>query len=305
MNATESSTDTLAPVVSLVVATIITVPGLSLSIFLMIVLLKSRNLHTLENFLLVHLITFDFVNGVDFFGYVIFLNVRFNDKDYERLSCFIIHVVTTGLNSAQFLATCTFTVDRFIKIVYPFTYNKICTKKNLITLVAVCHSYTLLQLIGTVKLFEWDGQDLCLFYFLSPKAPLAVMYGLMLIAIGILLAMNLKIVLVARRQRREIMVQSSATEQTQTSASSDNSKNTGQVLGILTLFTFVTYLPAWMFSALVIAGVDTDAAAFRILAFIALILWNCNTLVDSLAFLFCRKDVKCCAFQIWRSMRSE
>ena len=78
----------------------------------------------------------------------------------------------------------------------------------------------------------------------------------------------------------------------------ENSRSVGKILGILTLFTFVTYIPAWLLSAFIIADVNIGESVFDTLAFAALLLWNSGPLVDALAFLLCRKDVKNSALKI-------
>ena len=105
--------------------------------------------------------------------------------------------------------------------------------------------------------------------------------------------------MVARRQHRAIISQARPTTSEETQSSSI--RNIGKILGILTLFTFITYIPSWGYTALLIAGVEISKPVSDSLAFASVILWNCNPLVDSFTFLLCRKDIKVCAFRLLKS----
>ena len=177
-----------------------------------------------------------------------------------------------------------------MKVVYPFTYERIFSKRNIIIVLTISYTIYSLQTLATWKVFQWDTGHFCNLYHTSATKDLISYYITMFCGMVPILGMNLKIVMVARRQCREIMAQARPVASQETQAT--NSRNIGKVLGILTLFTFVTYIPSWFIIGLIIAGVQIRDLVFDGLAFSSLLLWNANALVDGLAFLFCRKDIK-------------
>ena len=130
MNETASSPSNLAPLISLVVVLIITISGSALSMVLLVVIIRSTSLHTLDTSFVAHLAVVDFFLGIDATGHAIFLNFSFEDKNYERRLCLGLHTVAMYIFSAQITALWWLTFDRFLKVCYPFTHDRFCTKNK-------------------------------------------------------------------------------------------------------------------------------------------------------------------------------
>ena len=240
MNDTKPSDD-LAPLISVIAVTVINIPGLLLDIFLLVVFAKSKRLQTLDNSFLINLAVFDLLFGLSCFGYVVFLNVSFKDKEYENQLCMIMHIATGYLSVAQLTALVLFTVDRFVKIVHPFTYNRICSKRNVILILTLPHVLIPVQVVTSIHAYQWDGEHYCLYFYLSPRENLMYFCIIMFCVLLFLLGLNLKILMVARRQSRQIQAQPQPQLE---NAQAANTKSIGKVIAILTLFTFVAYIPS-------------------------------------------------------------
>ena len=113
---------------------------------------------------------------------------------------------------------------------------------------------------------------------------------------------NLKILMVAKCQRNEIMVQARPAASGETKAT--NTRHIVKILGILTLFTFVTYIPTWVSMVLFILDAPIKTSLSDGLAFVSMLLWVLNPLADALAFLLCKKDIKSCALKLIKSGNS-
>ena len=291
MNDTKSSDD-LVPLISLIVATVICIPGLVSNIFLLVVFIKSKKLHNLDNSFLINLAVFDLQFGLGSYGYIVFSNVSFEDKDYENQLCMIMYIVTGFLFTAQLTALVWFTVDRFVKIVHPFTYNRICSRRNVIIILTLSHVLLPIQVVTSIDAYQWDGEHYCLYYYITPSETLMSFCTVMFCVLLFLLGLNLRILMVARRQSRQIQAQPQFEN-----AQAANTKSIGKVIAILTLFTFLGYIPSLFYAGLFAAGVEITDAVADGLAFGSLILWTSSCLMDALTFLLCRKDVKECALQ--------
>ena len=295
MNDTKSSDD-LASLILLIAVTVINIPGLVLDIFLLVVFIKSKRLQTLDNSFLINLAVCDFLFGLSCFGYVVFLNVSFKDKEYENQLCMIMHIATGYLSVAQLTALVLFTVDRFVKIVHPFTYNRICSRRNVILLLTLSHVLLPVLVVTSIHAYQWDGEHYCLYFYLSQIENLMYFCIIMFCVLLFRLGLNLKILMVARRQSRQIQAQPQLEN-----AQAANTKSIGKVIVILTLFTFVAYIPSWFYAGLFAAGVEITDAVADSLAFGTVTLWSSSYLVDVLAFLLCRKDVKECTLQFLKA----
>ena len=114
----------------------------------------------------------------------------------------------------------------------------------------------------------------------------------------VICGLNMKILIVARRQHRKVKAQARHGASEETTAT--KARNIGKILGIVTLFTFVTYIPSWVYIALLILDIPIESSLSDGLAFVSMVLWASNPLVDTLTLLLCRKDIKSCARKLLR-----
>ena len=302
MNETQVFDVALAPLMSLVVTSVINIPALILNVFLVVVFIKSPSLHTLENSSFINLVVTDIVVGLENLGVSVFLILSFEDFGYHYQVCLGFTMFNSYSYSVLMFGLGWLTIDRFVKVVYPFTYNRICRRKNIVVILVLTHVSSIITMFLSLVTFEWDGEHYCVMYYLELTDNLISFYVILFCIFMVLLALNFKILMVAGQQRRAIMAQARPAASAETQATS--TKNISKVLGILTLFTFVTHLPSWFYVGLLIAGVDINESASDGLAFTSIILWNCNSLVDALAFLY-RKDIKLCTLNLLKAIRGQ
>ena len=187
----------------------ITIFGLSLNIFLLVVFIKSATLHTLENSFVVNLIITDIVLGIHALGYTTFQNIglSFENKYYDTIGCLGMHSVNMCISSAQFSAFCMLTFDQFLKVVYPFTHNRLCTKRNIILVIITIHAVAVIIGVTSGLNFHRDGEHYCLVYNLSTADSMIVSFIFLFCVIMATFGLNLKILMAVRHQRREIIAQ--------------------------------------------------------------------------------------------------
>ena len=297
MNETDVFHVQLAPLITLIATSVITIVGLPLNIFLLIVFIKSGTLQTMENSFVANLIVADLFLGINNVIYSIVINLSFEDKTYERHLCLGMHVVNMLMCSLQLYALC-LTFDRFMKVLYPFMHNRFCTKRNIIFAFIITYSLSVLVGASSGWNFRWNGEHYCLMYYLTTDDILVVAVISMFCIIMCIFGLNMKILMVARRQRMAIMAHERHGASEETTAS--NTRNIGKILGIVTMFTFVTYIPSWVYIALLILAIPIEKSLSNGLAFVSMVLWVSNPLVDTLTFLLCRKDIKSCTRKLLR-----
>ena len=271
LNNSKSSSVDLAPLISLVAVLEINLSSLVLDIFLLVVFIVSASLQTLDNSFVINLVVSDLLFGFGCLGYSILLNLFPEDKDYATQACMVTYIVTGYLITAQIAALVWLTLDRFMKIVYPFTYNRICNKRNVVLILTLQH--ILLppaQVIATMRIYQWDGEHYCVYYYISSTESLMCLCALMLCLLLCLLCLNVKILLVARHQQRAITAQAVSSETMQ----APDTKSIGKVLAILTLFSFVLYIPCLLYGGLLVAGVQISETISDVVAFGTISLWN-------------------------------
>ena len=166
MNETAAFLSNLAPLISQVVVLMITISGSALSIFLLVVLIRSPSLHTLDSSFVAHLAVVDFSLGIGASGHAIFLNFSFEDKSYERRLCLGLNAVAMYIYSAQIIALWWLTFDRFLKVCYPFTHNSFCTKRNVILTIIFTHSIAIITTVIAIVDFDWNSEHYCIMFYL-------------------------------------------------------------------------------------------------------------------------------------------
>ena len=261
-----------------------------LNILLMYVFVKSKNLHTLENSFLVNLVGFDLACALTSAGFLIyrFLSLMVPER---ITACFCLMILLVCVATGQFMAFLAMALDRYIKIVHPFTHSRICTKKYICLLLLSVHLVAVGATVAFTMHFTWDPKDACSYQYTFPTFIFIIYQLVVLTGLMVILLFNVKILLISKEHQKHIQVQ---TRSSSMIASSSISRSTKKVLGSLTLFTFITYLPNYALLVISAAGFNIRTPAFDFVTEIAAFLWNLGLLFDPLVFMLCRKDIKDC-----------
>ena len=207
----------------------------------------------------------------------------------------------TYLPTGQLLALVAMATDRYIKIVHPFIHSRICTKRYVCWIILAIHLLSAMAAVTFGLCFSWNPNDTCFFQYAFPKFTLLIYQVLVFILLLLVLALNVKILVVSKQQQRQIQVQTR-------SPSSAMNRSFNKVLGSLTLFTFIIYLPNMALFATPAAGVNIKTPMFDFVRAAVALLWNLGLLFDPLMFLLCRKDIRACAIKLlkcWNQINVE
>ena len=243
---------------------------------------------------MVHLIGFDLAFTVTAFGFVLFWYLPLTTP--ERITgCLCLMILMTYLSAGQLLALVAMAMDRYIKIVHPFAHNRICTKRYVCWIILAIHLTSVVAAVAFGVCFTWNPNDTCYYQYTSLQFVLIIYQVLVFIGLLLILAFNVKILLVSKQQQRQIQVQARPSSVTISSAIN---RSFNKVLGSLTLFTFIIYLPNWALFATSAAGVNIRTPMFDFVTAAVALLWNLGLLFDPLMFLLCRKDIKAFAVKL-------
>ena len=279
-----------------IAATIIVVLNASamlLNTFLLFLVFKSRSLRTMENSFMVNIVAFDLACSVTFIGFISYWYLYLTIPQRIK-ACFCIMTLFTYITTGQLASLLAMAIDRYIKIVHPFTHIKICTKIYVFWILLVVHLVSAAGTVGLGLQFTWDPKDAYFFTYTFSQSALTVYQLTVLACLLAILIFNVKILIVSKQQKKQIHV---ATRSSTVYSSSSINRSQSKILGSLTLFTFITYVPNWILLALsaAVAGVTVKTPAHDFITITAALLWNIGLLFDSLMFLLCRKDIKVCA----------
>ena len=281
-----------------------------LSIFFLTVLLRSERLRTLENSLLIHLVLVDALLGISSFANAI--NFTRSEAEQKALLCFMYIFFINLLGCIQLMSFVAYTADRFLKIVYPFVYIRFLTKRNVTISICLIHVLSSVATCYQTVYFEWQkGKDCIHLYVIHKYAVIAlvVLIGVLLLVVVIL---NMKIMHIIHRQRREIMSQNvsrnvsrNVSQQPNPNQSQSDAAKTGKTLALLTLFTMVSYLPYWIPLVASLLGLRTSEEVALISTNVGFVFWVINFIADSVTLMGSRNDIKDCVKQTLASLKNK
>ena len=277
---------------------------MALTLFLNIVLLftikSNRILQTLDNAFIVNLSVCDLMNGLAGIGNLILWNMPSLNKEMFRDLCLGVMILVNYVVMSEFAALFIFTVDRFLKITYPFKHDIICTNLRFIFLIVFIHSVSALATFCFSLTFEWDVTKECNYFNVFPQSVVIFVNTCIFISLSSMLVMNMKILFTSKRQARQINVQLVSVRPTGNSNPEPEVKSVhvGKILGVLSLFTFVAFVPYWVYLGIQLAGVKLSDYTQILLHNMGLYLWLMGPILNPLAFMMGKSDINACARQM-------
>ena len=122
---------------------------------------------------IVNLIAFDLACAVTFIGIVIYWYLYLTIL--QRITaCFCIITLLTYITTGQFASFMAMAIDRYIKIVHPFTHIKICTQIYVFWILLVVHLVSAAGAVGLGLYFTWDPEDACFFTYTFSQSALTI-----------------------------------------------------------------------------------------------------------------------------------
>ena len=97
-------------------------------------------------------------------------------------------------------------VDRYIKIVHPYTHIKICTQIYVFWILLVVHLVSVAGAVGLALHFTWDPKDACFFTYTFSQSALTVYQLTVLAGLLAILISNVKILILSKQQQKQIHV---------------------------------------------------------------------------------------------------
>ena len=251
-------------------------PAMVFNTFLLFLVFKSRRLRMLENSFMVNLVAFDLACSVTFPGFIIYWYMYLTTP--QRITaCFCMIILLTYITTGQFGSLTAMALDRYIKIIHPFTHTRICNKQYVCWIFLSVHLLSGASALGFNLHFTWDPRDACFVNYTFPQSILIIYQMIVLTGLLTVLIFNVNILYVSIQQKKQIHVmrRSSSVHSTSNASTSSN-----KILGSLTLFTFITYLPNWILLALSAAGITIKSPAHDFITMATALLWNLGVLVD-------------------------
>ena len=259
-----------------------------LNAFLIIVIAKNKSLQQIECMFLANLAVGDILMGLCGFGIIVICN-----ETHQHLSaCLSLIAACSYADGDSLFFFAILTVDKYVRILHPFHYTRFCTKRNVVILTIGVHVASI-GLVGfTTLLFEGNNDMLCSIY--TEFSVNAQLFLLSLISVTLLLVAvaNIRILFVAWKKRNEV-------QDFNGPCPPRSNLRVVKVLAVLVMFMFVFYIPIWTLMILKITY-ELPQHTQDSFALCATPLWLITPMFDGIAFLFCRQDIRKCAWKLFK-----
>ena len=254
---------------------------------LITVIAKNKTLQQVENTFIVNLAFGDILLSCCGYGSIIIWNER--HRDVSVCLCFVVaSSFATGM-TLFFLSA--MTLAKYVQILYPFHYTQLCTKRNVILITITIHASCVGLIASSVLIFQGNNMLLCSIFTEFSNDSQIVIVSLVTVIILLVAFTNIKILYVSRKKRNDVE------DLNRTLAPVHGIK----VLAVLVMFTFVLYIPFWTFLLLKIMY-EMPQDTLDNFALCAALSWFVTPVVDGIAFLFCRQDIRKYTWKMLRCM---
>ena len=204
-------------------------------------------------------------------------------KQIESITCVWKRILLDNVNlygpAVSHWHTVILTIDRYVAVQYPLTYNQKMTDNRVKVMILLAWLMT-----GAEASIEsiWNGTN-CILQ--SRIRPLIITVHLMVIMV-INLILYMKIWTIAKRQQQKILdVNSIGTSSSSKKRGLYFDKATRMVFAVVVLFT-VLWIPYVVFNVLLSAGRPNNISFQAIAGFIG----NCNSLINNVVYFLLNKD---------------
>ena len=272
-----------------VVTSVSSTVAVLLNSFLILVIARNKSLQQVENTFLVNLAVGDILLGL--IGY--FCIVIWNESHRDESACICFVAVCAYTAGVTLLFISLMTLEKYVRILHPFHYTRLCTKKNVLLITIFIHASCAGMIGLSILLYQGNNHTLCSFYTEFSNNTLIVVTSLFVVIILFLAVTNTRILFVSWRKQNEV--------QDLKGVYTPRSGFRGvKVLAVLTMFMFVFYLPMCILIILKVNYVLSEISLDN-LAIWAATIWLLTPMADGIAFLFCRQDIRKCALKLIRN----
>ena len=249
------------------------------------VIARVASLQKLENAILVNLTTADLMSSLLGYGYLIL----WNSGKYGDTTCMCLLAATSYQVPVTIMSLSVMTIDKYVKIFYPFQYLRYSTKCNITLTICTIHIVCICGSIGTMFSYKKDSNTLCIAFRKFDKFLLLAISVFLIILTFLLALMNLKILYMSWKKRNGVQ----AIEQHQQNPQRQSIRGV-KVLAVLLMFLFVLYIPGCI--QFVIASMyDIPAYMDDRFVVVSITTWQLAHTCDGIAFLLCRRDIRSAA----------
>ena len=253
---------------------------------IIITVAKNKSLQVLENTFLLNLAGLDVLSG--------FVNLCYPavwNNDHSTQCVWLIAFTAHSVN-ATFLQVTVMTLDKYIRIVHPFMHINICNKRNVYLVTGFVHMFAVSSMFIAFFLYNKNDSTICSAMFAYSDEIYLIIQAIIFVNISGIALINIRILHISQKKKNRVQAFSGNVRQPQ-------SIHGVKVLAVVVMFMFVLYIPAWIQLVLKVAY-DLPLDTQVIFTVIALLFWMTAPMVDGIAFLFCRQDIRKCAWKLIR-----
>ena len=268
---------------------LMSVVGMSLHIWIIVIIARNETLQVLENSFLVGLAVMDAIGTATYFSYPVVFFYAQNDE-----LCLANIVITTYLCNACLLSLAVMSVDKYMRICHPFQHVYLLNKKNVCISMVFVHVVAMSSGVVGVFLYHRDDDALCSVYFVFADEMLLFAQLCFFVCLFTIALFNVRILHVSHKKRNEVH------------CNANNAASQGfqgvKILAVVVMFNFILYIPGWLVMMLqATSNLPVETQESYVLW--ATALWMLTPVADGIGFLFCRKDIRKYALKVFRYSR--
>ena len=265
---------------------LISISAIVINGYILLTIARSKSLQVLENTFLANLAGLDILAGLANLGYPIVWN------NNNSTQCIWLMTFTTYTVMATLAQVTLMTLDKYIRIVNPFLHVKICNKRNVILATGIVHAFAIGTLPLVFLLYQDHDSLVCSVMFTLPREVLLSTQAFVFSNIAGIAFLNVRILYISWKKKNTVQVVSNSIAQSE-------GVQGVKVLAVVVMFMFILYVPAWTQFILQASHV-LQLKAQENFAVFSILLWMMTPMVDGIAFLFCRQDIRKCAWKLIR-----
>ena len=262
-----------------------------------------KSIQILENVFVVNLAVINVLLGICGSGQA----ALWNTEEQNTLQCFTVLALTVYTIGASVFCVSIMTMEKYIKICYPFKYIKIFTKQNVIIITVIIHVVGIIGVGIAAPFFQEENKKMhgpvCALYDRTDNQFLSMGFISFIFVVILLQAfVNLKILYIVRQKQKQVHSLERNPGSSSNTAWFEHVRGV-KLLAIVVMFTFVLYVPIWTHMVLGLFVDLTDEFNEKYML-CSVPIWHIIPVVDGIAFLFCRQDIRTRAWKMIRCKRS-
>ena len=273
-----------------VVGVLLSASGVLLNICIIVTIARHAVLQVLENSFLIGLVVTDVLTSVCNLLYP-FAWTSTNDG-----VCLPSIIATSYTACASLLSLAAMSLNKYMQICHPFHHVHLCNKRNICFIVVFIHVCSIALGFVTFGTYNRTESEMCIGYLVFPDIFILILQIVIFLFVLAIALLNIRVLYVSCKTKKQIH-----------NTANNNARTGGsqgvKILAVIVMFNFVLYIPVCLIMTIHVAW-DLPRETLEVVEVWSIASWMILPVVDGISLLFCRKDIRQCAWKMCRCSRA-